>query len=169
MASATLPQLNIADFQPQIIWLLIVFSVFYAVVKLKIIPYFYAETENRDLYIYNNHQESKKLQKKADTLSQDYNEKIKIVHLRANNLILEARKKFNLHLEVEKNRLNDEITVKLNTHYALLQQEFSQVDRELLSDIAVLKQQAHQKIFTLESNSNNNIFQASAVKENGGL
>ncbi|MFT6263840.1 MAG: hypothetical protein ACJAQ0_001712, partial [Dasania sp.] len=45
MANGVLPQLNIADFEPQIFWLLIIFFVFYLVVKVKIVPYFNLETE----------------------------------------------------------------------------------------------------------------------------
>ena len=69
MSSGALPQLNIADFEPQIIWLLIVFSIFYFFIQKRIVPYFSSETENREAYILNNHQDAKKLQKKSRTLS----------------------------------------------------------------------------------------------------
>ena len=105
MANETLPQLNVADFEPQIIWLLIIFSVFYAVIKSKIVPYFRSETENRDSYIYTHHQDARKLQKKAEYLADEYHEKVKAVYVRANDVIMDAKKKNDSYLEGEKNRI----------------------------------------------------------------
>jgi F-type H+-transporting ATPase subunit b len=169
MASATLPQLNMTDFEPQIIWLVIVFFIFYSVIKSKIVPYFRSETENRDLYIQNNHQDAKKLQKKADSLSEEYHNKIKAVHIRANHLILEARQKLNHHLEAEKKRLDDDMVSKLDKHYTTLQQDARQVDEQLLSHIFELKQQAQQKIFVSDVDFNNDNFDSNAIKKNGGV
>jgi F-type H+-transporting ATPase subunit b len=169
MASATLPQLNMTDFEPQIIWLVIVFFIFYSIIKSKIVPYFRSETENRDFYIQNNHQDAKKLQKKADSLSEEYHNKIKSVHIRANHLILEARQKLSYHLEVEKKRLDDDMVCKLDKHYTTLQHDASQVDKQLLSHIFELKQNAQQKIFTGDTGFNNDNYDYNSIKKNGGV
>jgi F-type H+-transporting ATPase subunit b len=148
MSSGALPQLNIADFEPQIIWLLIVFSIFYCIIKNRIAPYFSSETENRESYILNNHQDAKKLQKKAERLSDEYNEKMQAVHVKANNLILEEKQKLNRHLEVEKKRLNEEISTRFNENCALIDKQIEQIDKELSADIDILREQAKVKLLT---------------------
>ncbi len=169
MASETLPQLNVADFQPQIIWLLIIFSVFYAVIKSKIAPYFRLETENREHYINSHHQDARKLQKKAEYLADEYNEKVRSIHVRANDLIMEAKKKNHTYLESEKNRLNDDMLKKLHSHYDTLQQEVKHVDTEFLNYIDGLKNQAYQKIFKIDSDPINDNLQLHNNKTIGNL
>lgn len=169
MASETLPQLNVADFQPQIIWLLIIFSVFYAVVKSKFAPYFRLETENREHYIHSHHQDARKLQKKAEYLADEYNEKVRSVHLRANDLITEAKKKNHAYLESEKNRLNDDMIKNLHEHYTVLQQEVKHIDKEFLNHIDGLKNQAYQKIFKIDTDLINDNLQLDKNKTLGNL
>jgi F-type H+-transporting ATPase subunit b len=159
MASETLPQLNVADFQPQIIWLLIIFSVFYAVVKSKLAPYFRLETENREHYISSHHQDARKLQKKAEYLADEYNEKVRSIHARANDLIMEAKKKNHNYLESEKNRLNEDMIKNLQGHYDTLQQEVKHVDKEFLNHMDGLKKQAYQKISQIDTAPTNDNLQ----------
>ncbi|MFT6072897.1 MAG: F-type H+-transporting ATPase subunit b [Alphaproteobacteria bacterium] len=154
MANGVLPQLNIADFEPQIFWLLIIFFVFYLVVKVKIVPYFNLETENRDKKISNNFQDAKKLRYKADRLAHDYNEKIQAVHLRANDLIAEAKLKVSHRLEEEKKRLNSELSEQLNVQYNVLQEEYKQIDATLINSMDALKDKAQSKVFLNSNNLN---------------
>jgi|GEM_PF-6906178 len=128
MANNVLPQLNVEFFAPQIFWLLLVFFILYLIIKIKIVPYFEAETGGREKKIFNQLQEAEKLRLKANRLAHDYNEKIQAVHLRANDLIAEAKIKGNHRVEAEKKRLNLELTEdlsleqkKINEHYVLLE------------------------------------------------
>lgn len=157
MASAVLPQLNLDNFEPQIFWLLIIFSLFYFVIKVKIVPYFYSELENRDRHILNNHQDARKLQKKAERLSDEYCEKIQAVHLRANDLINEAKLKVSRHVEIEKNRLNEGVVSRFNTHVESLQNQILQVHSELQENIHLLKTLAKSKVLEdiIEANNDN--------------
>lgn len=146
--SGALPQLNTADFEPQIIWLLVVFSVLYYVIKNHITPYFSVEIENREQFIVKNHQEAKQLQKKAERLSDDYHEKIQAIHAKANHLILEAQQKFNSDLDIEKKKINTQTSQSLAEHCQVIDAQVQKIDQDFVSYLDTLKQAAQTKIFT---------------------
>jgi F-type H+-transporting ATPase subunit b len=147
MSSGALPQLNISDFQPQIVWLLVVFTVFYYFIKSNITPYFSNEIESREQYVSKNHQDAKQLQKKAERLADDYQDKIQAIHAKANHLISEAKQALSTKLELEKEKINNQITLKFDEHCKLIEQQLKQIDKDFLSHIDMLKNNAETKIF----------------------
>lgn len=148
--ASTLPQLNIVDFAPQIFWLLVFFSLLYSIIRVKIVPYFSAETEDRHKKISESYTEAKKLQAKAERLAEEYHEKLQAVHLRANDLILEAKAKVKRNIDKEKNRLNDEINLKINAYQDALDENLSKADKDLSQDVEAFNKIAREKIFQIQ-------------------
>lgn len=147
MSSGALPQLNIVDFEPQIAWLIVVFSVFYYVVKNYVTPYFSVEVQDRQQFITKKYSEARQLQIKAERLSDDYNDKVQAIHTKANNLILDARQKFNHILETEKKNINNQTANRFNEHCQIIDTKIAQIDKDFIANIDVIKQKAQAKIF----------------------
>lgn len=113
MTKAALPQLDIAVFEPQILWLVLVFAIFYIIVKNIIAPYFFSEIESRDNFVENSLAEIRKLQKKAHYLHDDYNEQLKKSQNDSHHLIVTT--KVNISQQLEKTR--SELIVNLQKQF----------------------------------------------------
>lgn len=153
MAAASLPQLNVTDFEPQIIWLLVIFAFFYAFIRARVVPYFSNELKSRSQRISDGYHEAKKLQLKAERLAEEYNEKLQAVHLRANDLVLEAKNKVKRRVEEEKNRLNSEMNAKINDYFKAIEVDAALVDDQITKNIDNFVDQARYKIFDMQISS----------------
>ena len=134
MTKAALPQLDIAVFEPQILWLVIVFAIFYIIVKNIIAPYFFSEIESLA--------EIRKLQKKAHYLHDDYNEQLKKSQHDSHNLIVTT--KVNLSQQLEKTRSElivnmqkqfETAAVQVNNQSNLMNSQMQPYSSDLLGQI----------------------------------
>jgi F0F1-type ATP synthase membrane subunit b/b' len=146
MAGSGLPQLNVSDFEPQIIWLVVLFFIFYLFIKVKVSPYFYAETENRDLFIENNYSEAKKLQKKADNLAEEHSEKIKEFHLNASKIVLDARQTASKRIEEEKVKILNKFDKDIEDFSSSLDSNISAIENSLETVLVELNACAADKL-----------------------
>ena len=146
MAEAALPQFDITTFETQIFWLVVTFAIFYMFVKSKIAPYFFSEIESRDSYIENNLSEVRKLQKKANYLSDDYGEKIQAAYLRSNDVISEMKKKTAKKLDATRQELVEQAQVKLKEASNILERELSNADKGMVDEFETLLLAATRKV-----------------------
>lgn len=146
MAEAALPQFDITTFETQIFWLVVTFAIFYMFVKSKIAPYFFSEIESRDSYIENNLSEVRKLQKKANYLSDDYSEKIQAAYLRSNDVISEVKKKTAKRLDATRQDLVEQAQIKLKEASDVLERELSNADKDMVGEFETLLLAASRKV-----------------------
>jgi F0F1-type ATP synthase membrane subunit b/b' len=102
-------------------------------------------------------------------LADEYHEKVRAVYVRANGVIMDAKKKNDSYLESEKNRIHEEVMKKLQMHYEALDNDVKHVDKEFLNYLEGLKKQAQKKIFQTEKNSINDSLQLHHSKIVGNL
>jgi F-type H+-transporting ATPase subunit b len=142
MTKAALPQLDIAVFEPQILWLVIVFAIFYIIVKNIIAPYFFSEIESRDNFVEDSLSEIRKLQKKAHYLHDDYNEQLKKSQHDSHHLIVTT--KINVSQQIEKTRSElianmqkqfESATVQMDNQSNLMNAQMQPYSSDLLGQI----------------------------------
>lgn len=123
MEQAVLPQLNFSTYESQIFWLVIVFFLFFFYIKKIVSPYFFKVQENRDLYITNHQNEIRKLQKKANFLSDEYQESLQASYLKSSDIVLDAKKKMQKKINDFRYTYNAELNKKLLEDQEMLNQK----------------------------------------------
>ncbi|MEM6602753.1 MAG: ATP synthase F0 subunit B [Pseudomonadota bacterium] len=146
MSETALPQLDVSSFEAQIFWFFVTFCIFYTYVKSKVSPYFFTEIDSRKMFVENNLAEVRKLQKKANFLSEDYGEKIQAAYLKANDVIVDAKKRSEKNIDQVRYDLTLEAQARLNSVSEDLEKELKGADADICSDIDALFVLASQKL-----------------------
>jgi len=119
-----MPQMVIPDFMPQLVWLLIIFTILYLSMKYMALPRINEIISNRDLKIINDLKKAEEIKEQIEKTNKEYqnaledtNNKIRIVVneisqtsiKEADKKLEECQKKINKKIEEEKIKLDKEL------------------------------------------------------------
>ena len=105
-----MPQLDPKSWVPQIFWLILTFSFLYIVISRIVFPRLSESIEQRNDYISDLVDEAKKLAEQTDKLSKDYEELVKNSNHKAQEIIVNERKKMIIEFNKKQNDLNEKIS-----------------------------------------------------------
>ena len=108
--SAGMPQLDPKSWVPQVFWLIITFGFLYIIISKIVYPRLSESIEQRNDYISDLIDEAKKLTEQTDKLNKEYEDFIKISNNKAQEMIINERKKLNTEFNKKQDELNEKIS-----------------------------------------------------------
>ena len=108
--SAGMPQLDPKSWVPQIFWLIITFGFLYIIISKIVYPRLSESIEQRNDYISDLVDEAKKLSEQTEKLNKQYEDFIKSSNNKAQEIIVNERKKLNIEFIKKKDELNEKIS-----------------------------------------------------------
>ena len=120
-AEAGMPQLNPEFWAAQIFWLLLIFSILYAVIWKIFLPKITDSIENRKSKVVNDLNEANKLKEKAENKLKEYNEIIEQSKKEAKKIFQDSKKELDQNIEKKKSKFNEDI-----------EKEIEAVEKEIL-------------------------------------
>jgi F-type H+-transporting ATPase subunit b len=107
-----MPQLNLEDFAPQLIWLAIIFTFFYLALSRLALPRIEKVLKDRSTKIGGDLQAAREAQQKADTESQRYEVEISTAKARGQGVIRGSRDKLSAELAEKRSALDAQLAEK---------------------------------------------------------
>ena len=107
-----MPQLNIADFPPQLIWLAITFVILYFLMAKVAIPGISDVLESRQNRITSDLEEARRLSEDADKAKADYEEALSQARSKAHGIVSELKASMAKEQEASKAELDAELANK---------------------------------------------------------
>ncbi|MZR29211.1 F0F1 ATP synthase subunit B' [Sneathiella litorea] len=107
-----MPQLNIADFPPQLVWLAISFVVLYFLMAKVAIPGISDVLENRQNRISSDLEEAKRLSEEADKAKADYEEALAEARSKAHGIVSELKASMTKEQDASKAELDAKLAKK---------------------------------------------------------
>ena len=104
------PQLDPKSWVPQIFWLIVTFGFLYVVIARIVYPRLSESIEQRNDYISDLVDEAKKLTEQTDKLNKQYENFIEDSKNKAQEIVVNERKKFNIEFNKKQDELNDKIS-----------------------------------------------------------
>lgn len=105
-----MPQLDPKSWVPQIFWLIITFGFLYIIISKIVFPRLSESIEQRNDYISDLVDEAKKLSEQTEKLNKQYEDFIKSSNNKAQEIIVNERKKLNIEFNKKKDELNEKIS-----------------------------------------------------------
>ena len=94
-----MPQMEFADYAPQVIWLILCFGCLYILMSRLVLPRVSEILENRQRKLDHDIESAEKLRNEAATALPEYEEAMRNAALQAENIISEAREKLKMEAE----------------------------------------------------------------------
>ena len=107
-----MPQLNIADFPPQLVWLAITFVILYFLMAAVAIPRISGVLESRQNRIASDLEEAKRLSEDADKAKADYEEALAEARAKAHGIVSELKASMAKEQDASKAELDAELAKK---------------------------------------------------------
>ena len=111
-----MPQMVIPDFMPQLVWLIVVFSLLYFSMKYVALPRITEIISNRDLKIVNDLEKAEEIKKQIEQTNKEHqdavddtNNKIKIIVNEINKKLEQCQNDINKKIQEEKIKLEKEL------------------------------------------------------------
>ncbi|WP_340150811.1 hypothetical protein [uncultured Sneathiella sp.] len=117
-----MPQLNIADFPPQLIWLAITFVILYFLMAKVAIPGISDVLESRQNRITSDLEEAKRLSEDADKAKADYEAALSQARSKAHGIVSELKASMAKEQEASKAELDAELAKKAKAAEASIRQ-----------------------------------------------
>ena len=108
--SGGMPQLNPEFWVSQIFWLIITFGFLYIIISKIVFPRLSESIEQRNDYISDLVDEAQKLSEQTDKLNKEYEDFIKSSNNKAQEIIVNERKKLNIEFNKKNDQLNEKIS-----------------------------------------------------------
>jgi F-type H+-transporting ATPase subunit b len=112
--SGGLPQLNVPDFAPQLIWLALTFGLLYFLLSKVALPRIAEVLEERQDRIHRDVQEAERLKSETEKALAAYEQSLAEARGRATSIARETREKLAAETDKEKTRVEAELSTKLN-------------------------------------------------------
>lgn len=109
-----LPQLNLPDFAPQLIWLALTFGLLYFLLSKVALPRIGEVIDERKDRIHRDVQEAERLKTETEKALAAYEQSLAEARGRATNIARETREKLAAETDKEKTRVETELNAKLN-------------------------------------------------------
>lgn len=126
-----MPQLEFADYAPQLIWLLITFVVLYLLMARVALPRIATVLEERKDRIANDLAQAEQLRQETDEAIAAYEQALADAKAKANTIVQQTRDKLNEELERERASVEAEVAEKLERAEA----EIDRTKQEALSHV----------------------------------
>ncbi len=108
-----LPQLNLSDMAPQLIWLALTFGLLYLVLSRMTLPRIASIIEERQNRIQRDLDEAERLKSETDQAIAAYEQALAEAHGRANGIARDAREKLAGEVNDERTKVEGELAAKL--------------------------------------------------------
>ena len=108
-----MPQLDFSTFSPQLVWLVITFTVLYIIVTRIALPRIGGTIEQRSDKIANDLDRAQTLKEDVDKAIASYEAALADAKGKAHAIAQETREKLNAEIETERKRIDEEIAVKI--------------------------------------------------------
>ena len=148
--SAGMPQLDPKSWVPQIFWLIITFGFLYIIISKIVFPRLSESIEQRNDYISDLVDEAQKLSEQTEKLNKEYEDFIKSSNNKAQEIIVNERKKLN----IEFNKKNDQLNEKI-----------SKITVEAEKEIKDFKSNSINQIKLISNNISDELLKEMSVKE----
>ena len=148
--SAGMPQLDPKSWVPQIFWLIITFGFLYIIISKIVYPRLSESIEQRNDYISDLVDEAKKLTEQTEKLNKQYEDFIKSSNNKAQEIIINDRKKLNTEFNKKQDELNEKI---------------SKITVEAENEIKDFKSNSIDQIKLISNNLSEEILKELSVKE----
>lgn len=112
--SGGLPQLNVPDFAPQLIWLALTFGLLYFLLSKVALPRIGEVLEERRDRIHRDVQEAERLKGETEKALAAYEQSLAEARARASGIARETREKLAAETDKEKSRVEAELNTRLN-------------------------------------------------------
>ena len=130
-----LPQLNVPDMIPQLIWLAITFGILYFVLSRVTLPRIASVIEERQSRIQRDLDEADRLKNETDEALAAYEQALAEAHGRANGIARETREKLAAEVNDERSKVEADLAAKLSEAEARISDMKSQAMAQV-GDIA---------------------------------
>lgn len=108
-----LPQLNVQDFAPQLIWLAITFTVLYLILSRFALPRIGEVIEERKDRIQRDLDSAEKLRRETERALASYEQALADARAKANGIAKETRDKLAAEVDQERHRVESEVAAKV--------------------------------------------------------
>ena len=148
--SAGMPQLDPKSWVPQIFWLIITFGFLYIIISKIVFPRLSESIEQRNDYISDLVDEAKKLTEQTEKLNKEYEDFIRSSNNKAQEIIVNERKKLNTEFNKKQDELNEKI---------------SKITFEAEKEIRDFKSNSIEQIKLISNNLSNELLKEMSIKE----
>lgn len=108
-----LPQLNVPDMAPQLVWLVLTFGLMYLIMSRVTLPRIASVIEERQNRIQRDLDEAERLKEETDRALAAYEQALAEAHGRANAIARETREKLTSEVNEERQKVEADLAVKL--------------------------------------------------------
>lgn len=145
-ASGGLPQLDFSLYEPQIVWLIIFFTILFFVISRIITPHFDNVLSMRKNSIDDAISEAKRLQKKALTLSAEHDDKMRVLLSETRKITEEAESRAAARAAELKEKTDEALNDKFHVKFKELEASFESFERDMEKKIPLLAEQVLEKV-----------------------
>ena len=108
-----LPQLNVPDMAPQLVWLVLTFGLMYLIMSRVTLPRIASVIEERQNRIQRDLDEAERLKEETDRALAAYEQALAEAHGRANTIARETREKLTNEVNAERQKVESDLAAKL--------------------------------------------------------
>ena len=150
-----MPQMVIPDFMPQLVWLIVIFSLLYFSMKYVALPRITEIISNRDLKIVNDLEKAEEIKKQIEQTNKEHQDAVDDTNDKIKIIVNEINKKSLLEADKKLEQCQNDINKKIQEEKIKLEKELEEFNKNIEKISSEAVEAIIQKMYYVKPDNNN--------------
>ena len=150
-----MPQMVIPDFMPQLVWLIVVFSLLYFSMKYVALPRITEIISNRDLKIVNDLEKAEEIKKQIEQTNKEHQEAVDDTNNKIKIIVNEINQKSLLEADKKLEQFQNNINKKIQEEKIKLEKELEEFNKNIEKISSEAVEAIIEKMYYVKPDNNN--------------
>ena len=150
-----MPQMVIPDFMPQLVWLVIIFTILYFSMKYVALPRITEIITNRDMKIVNDLEKAEEIKNEIEKTNKDHQKALEETNNQISIIVNEINQKSNQEAEIKLQECQNNINQKIEEEKSKLEKEVDQFSKNIEQISCEAAESIIEKMYYVKPNDSN--------------